>query len=172
MVIISISHYTNATSSTLGSFLQIQGAATIFRQLWNIQQATGAGLVCGKDLVKIATYASHMWTNVIHIIKPCVYKMLIYIIEWFPINQHTRLRGYHQSLLVIRLKGHSSNAGLEVSLNSLNNINVYKHTSQQKIIYSISITVGCCYNAVKFLTNIHKRHPIAHQLGWGMGCLL
>ena len=25
---------------------------------------------------------------------------------------------------------------------------------------------------VDFLTNIHKRHLIAHPLGWGMGCLL
>ena len=24
---------------------------------------------------------------------------------------------------------------------------------------------------VNFLTNIHKRHPLAHPLGWGMGCL-
>ena len=35
-----------------------------------------------------------------------------------------------------------------------------------------SSTVWCCYNAVNFLTNIHKRHPIAHLLGRGMGCLL
>ena len=33
-------------------------------------------------------------------------------------------------------------------------------------------TLWCCYNTVNFLTNIHKRHPIAHSLGWGMGCLL
>ena len=30
----------------------------------------------------------------------------------------------------------------------------------------------CRYNAVNFLTNIHKRHPIARPLGRGMGCLL
>ena len=30
----------------------------------------------------------------------------------------------------------------------------------------------CRYNAVNFLKNIHKRHPIARPLGWGMGCLL
>ena len=33
-------------------------------------------------------------------------------------------------------------------------------------------TVRCRYNAVNFLTNIHKRHPIARPLGRGMGCLL
>ena len=30
----------------------------------------------------------------------------------------------------------------------------------------------CCYNAVNFLTYIHKRHPIARPLGRGMVCLL
>ena len=25
--------------------------------------------------------------------------------------------------------------------------------------------VWCCYNTVHFLTNIHRRHPIAHLLG-------
>ena len=30
----------------------------------------------------------------------------------------------------------------------------------------------CRYNAVNFLTNIHKRHPIARPLGRGMGRLL
>ena len=164
MMIISISHNTNATSSTPGSFLQLQGAATIFRQLWNIQQATGAGLICGKNLVKIATYVSHMWTKGIHIIKPYGYKLWIYIIEWLPINQHTRLRGYHQSLLVIRLEWHSSNAGLEASLNSLNNINAYKRTSQQKIIYWISITVQCCYNAVNSQKTPHSS-PIRMRYG-------
>ena len=33
-------------------------------------------------------------------------------------------------------------------------------------------TVWCCYNTVKFLQNIHKRHPIARPLGRGMGCIL
>ena len=33
-------------------------------------------------------------------------------------------------------------------------------------------TVWCRYNAVNFLKNIHKRHPIARPLGRGMGCLL
>ena len=32
-------------------------------------------------------------------------------------------------------------------------------------------TVRCRYNAVNFLINIHKRHPIARPLGRGMGCL-
>ena len=32
--------------------------------------------------------------------------------------------------------------------------------------------VRCRYNAVNFLTNIHKRHPIARPLGRGNGCLL
>ena len=30
----------------------------------------------------------------------------------------------------------------------------------------------CRYSAVNFLSNIHKRHPIARPLGRGMGCLL
>ena len=33
-------------------------------------------------------------------------------------------------------------------------------------------TVWCRYNAVNFLTNIHKRHPIARPSGRGKGCLL
>ena len=33
-------------------------------------------------------------------------------------------------------------------------------------------TVRCRYNAVNFLTNIHKRHPITRPLGRDMGCLL
>ena len=30
----------------------------------------------------------------------------------------------------------------------------------------------CHYNTIKFLQNIHKRHPIPCLLEWGMGCLL
>ena len=33
-------------------------------------------------------------------------------------------------------------------------------------------TVRCRYNAVNFITNSHKRHPMARPLGQGMGCLL
>ena len=33
-------------------------------------------------------------------------------------------------------------------------------------------TVRCRCNAVKFLINVHKRHPIARPLGRGVGCLL
>ena len=40
----------------------------------------------------------------------------------------------------------------------------YNHSTQNK--------VWCRYNAVNFLTNIHKRHPIARPLGRDMGCLL
>ena len=36
----------------------------------------------------------------------------------------------------------------------------------------VSSTVRCRYNAVNFITNIHKRHPMARPLGRGMGCLL
>ena len=36
----------------------------------------------------------------------------------------------------------------------------------------VSHTMRCRYNAVDFLHNLHKRHPIAHPLGWAMGCLL
>ena len=32
--------------------------------------------------------------------------------------------------------------------------------------------VRCRYNAVDFITNIHKRHPMARPLGRGMGCPL
>ena len=32
--------------------------------------------------------------------------------------------------------------------------------------------VRCCYDVVDFLTNIHKRHPIARPLWWDMMCLL
>ena len=35
----------------------------------------------------------------------------------------------------------------------------------------ISYTVWCPINMVKFLQNIHKRHPIARPLRWDMGCL-
>ena len=31
-------------------------------------------------------------------------------------------------------------------------------------------TVWCCYNVFNFLTNIHKRHPIAHPLGCYVLC--
>ena len=34
------------------------------------------------------------------------------------------------------------------------------------------VTVWFHIKAVNFFTNIHKRHPIAHPLGRGMGCLL
>ena len=33
-------------------------------------------------------------------------------------------------------------------------------------------TVRYRYNVVNFLKNICERHPIAHPLGWGMGCIL
>ena len=36
----------------------------------------------------------------------------------------------------------------------------------------ISHTVWCRYNVVNFITNIHKRHPMARPLRRGMGCLL
>ena len=35
-----------------------------------------------------------------------------------------------------------------------------------------AVTVWYPYNAVNFITNIHKRHPMARPLGRGMGCLL
>ena len=34
------------------------------------------------------------------------------------------------------------------------------------------ITVRCRYNAVSFLPNTHKIHPIARPSGRGMGCIL
>ena len=33
-------------------------------------------------------------------------------------------------------------------------------------------TVRCYYNITNFLLNLHNRHPLAHQLGCDMGCLL
>ena len=42
----------------------------------------------------------------------------------------------------------------------------------RRVISSYGNTVRCRYNVVTFLTNIHKRHPIARPLGRGMGCLL
>ena len=36
---------------------------------------------------------------------------------------------------------------------------------------SITYTVRCRYNAVNFLTNDHKIHPIARPLGQSMGCI-
>ena len=45
----------------------------------------------------------------------------------------------------------------------------YKHV---EVVMCMQGTVRCRYNAVNFLTNIHKRHPIAHPLGRGMGFLL
>ena len=33
-------------------------------------------------------------------------------------------------------------------------------------------TVRCCYNMVNLLPYPHKIHPIAHPLGWAMGCIL
>ena len=45
-------------------------------------------------------------------------------------------------------------------------------THGDSILLLYEVTVRCYYNAVNFLTNIHKRHPIAHRLGRGMGCLL
>ena len=37
---------------------------------------------------------------------------------------------------------------------------------------SIVNTMWCRYNAVNFIPNSCKRHPIARPLGWGMECLL
>ena len=37
---------------------------------------------------------------------------------------------------------------------------------------TIEYTVRCRFNAVNYLTNIHKRHPIARPTGRGMGCVL
>ena len=39
-------------------------------------------------------------------------------------------------------------------------------------LFSHGYTVWCPYNPVNFLQNQHKIHPIAHPLGWGMGCIL
>ena len=38
-------------------------------------------------------------------------------------------------------------------------------------LHKLQNTVWCHYYIFKFLQNIHKRYPIAHALGWGMGCL-
>ena len=47
--------------------------------------------------------------------------------------------------------------------------------SEKYVAYFVSLksnTVRCRYNAVKFLINVHKRHPIARPLGRGMDSLL
>ena len=55
---------------------------------------------------------------------------------------------------------------------------VSDHNFQMQFCYwyqnhlSEANTVRCRYNAVNFLTNTHKRHPIARPLGRGMGCIL
>ena len=51
-------------------------------------------------------------------------------------------------------------------------LNTIKICSDSLIFILYIYTVWCRYNAVNFLTNIHKRHPIARPLGRGMGCIL
>ena len=48
----------------------------------------------------------------------------------------------------------------------------HKTMGWTNLMHSLQITVRRRYNAANFLTNIHKRHPIARPLGWGVGCLL
>ena len=40
------------------------------------------------------------------------------------------------------------------------------------ILWCFGIKQKCKYSVVNFLKNINKRHPLAHPLRWGMGCLL
>ena len=53
-------------------------------------------------------------------------------------------------------------------------ITTTKHSKAKTVCIFLGIycTVQCHYNAVNFIKKIHKRHPITHPLGWGMGCLL
>ena len=45
--------------------------------------------------------------------------------------------------------------------------------AQMTLKFKISgCTVQCCYNAVNFPTNIHKRHPIARPSGRAMECFV
>ena len=44
--------------------------------------------------------------------------------------------------------------------------------SISSILQTYTCTLQYRYNAVYFLTNIHKRHPKTRPLGRGMGCLL
>ena len=46
------------------------------------------------------------------------------------------------------------------------------HTMSVIMVIERHNTVRCGFNAVNFITNIHKRHPMARPLGRGMGCLL
>ena len=46
------------------------------------------------------------------------------------------------------------------------------YISGRWLVCAFQDTLRCCYNMFNFLTNIHKRHPIACPLAWGMGCLL
>ena len=43
------------------------------------------------------------------------------------------------------------------------------HGIPKWVVMGYENTVWCCYNVVNFLKNIHKRRPIAHLMGWGMG---
>ena len=48
----------------------------------------------------------------------------------------------------------------------------YKCFHRMCIVVYFYSNVQCRYNAVNFLKNIQKRHPLARPLGRGMGCLL
>ena len=49
---------------------------------------------------------------------------------------------------------------------------VQQSTTKPCAHFIMSNTVRCRYNAVNFLPNPHKRHPIARPWGRDMGCLL
>ena len=49
-------------------------------------------------------------------------------------------------------------------------------SDEKMLVYTLddtqTNTVRCHYNTVNFLQNAHKGHPVAHPLGWDMGCHL
>ena len=87
--------------------------------------------------------------------------------EWYQKGIHFILILFHQCYMrVNHLKFSFGNKSAKLSAQG-NVLSAHWAESLKNVT-----TVGCRYNTVKFLTNIHKRRPIARPLGGGMGCLL
>ena len=82
---------------------------------------------------------------------------------------------WHASGIGLSMMGSSGKEetmGAAVYTESKRHINPQWHPSTKATTKTrYSTTVRCRYNAVNFLTKIHKRHPIARPLGRGMVCL-
>ena len=61
-----------------------------------------------------------------------------------------------------------------IKLNSVINSQIcLPETALISLVMDIRIIyIACCYNVVNFLPNSHKIHPLAHPLGWALGCIL